>query len=81
VTATVNDPSTRCKVSVMAEAVAEMSHAVSPEVLAPYPDHWHPIPSQISQNMTRRAQNRKVGQPMVALTLNPRAEQVRRTRR
>ncbi|OSD04052.1 S-adenosyl-L-methionine-dependent methyltransferase [Trametes coccinea BRFM310] len=63
----------RCKLSVIAEACAEVEDAVDPEMLAPYEEHFYPLPaaSGIQKPSTKR-----VGQPMHAITATPYSEQV-----
>ncbi|KAI0633426.1 S-adenosyl-L-methionine-dependent methyltransferase [Trametes polyzona] len=63
----------RCKLAVIAEATADIRQAVDPGVFVPYSSHFHPTPSSHSSH---KVAQRRVGQPMHALTAIPYAEQV-----
>jgi transcription factor 1 len=65
------DPA-RCKVSVIAEAVAESKYALPGDDLQPYENHFHPPGSGATS--TKRTDNRKKGAAMSALTITPRAD-------
>lgn len=63
----------RCKLSVIAEAVAQCTEAVPFTSLQPYEDHFHPtrIPTNSTGPETKRMKNRKVGNPFQAINIVP----------
>ena len=63
----------RCKLSVIAEASAEIQSAFDPAVVAPYGDHFYPPPAVGK----RATSNRRPGQPMYGITAVPYIDQVR----
>ncbi|KAI0356139.1 S-adenosyl-L-methionine-dependent methyltransferase [Trametes cingulata] len=63
----------RCKLTVIAEATAQIEEVVSPERLAPYEEHFYPVGLHGS---ALAKGSRKVGQPMHAFTATPYVEQV-----
>lgn len=65
--------STRCKLSVVAEATADCHYSVDRELLAPYDDHFHPTVKRVSSN---KPEHRRLGQPFVAVNMVPHADQV-----
>nr|VWO98368.1 Zn(2)-C6 fungal-type domain-containing protein [Ganoderma boninense] len=60
----------RCKLSVIAEATADLQETFDPELVAPYEDHFFP---PVSRGKTS---NRKAGQPIYGITAVPYPEQV-----
>ena len=73
-TATVTDSKVRCKLSVIAQALAELREAVDPKVLAPYPDVFWPPPSGQGD---RKGVARPLGRPCSAVTITPKKDPVR----
>ena len=71
VSATIRDRSVRCKVSVIAEAVADCFEALPASATSPYDDHFHPEPSKGGQQNARR-----VGNPYQAIGIIPLENQV-----
>ncbi|EGO25841.1 hypothetical protein SERLADRAFT_369203 [Serpula lacrymans var. lacrymans S7.9] len=63
----------RCKLSVIAQAVAECEEAISGDALLPYDEHWHPVSPKIAY--TTRPENRRTGTPMVAINIYPHKHQ------
>ncbi|KAF9643790.1 S-adenosyl-L-methionine-dependent methyltransferase [Thelephora ganbajun] len=69
--------SARCKLSVIAEASAELSLNLPIGRLLPYDDHFHPtVPKTASLVASGRPEVRKLGHPMVGVNLLPHEEQV-----
>lgn len=67
----------RCKVSVMAQAAAELSEAVPYDSLQPFQDHFHPvIPKQGEINHRQGLNERRTGNPMSAISVIPLQNQV-----
>ncbi|KAI0330161.1 S-adenosyl-L-methionine-dependent methyltransferase [Cubamyces sp. BRFM 1775] len=62
----------RCKLAVIAEATADLQE-VDPRALAPYADHFYPLP--VGSSVTRST-SKRVGQPIHAITATPYADQV-----
>ncbi|KIJ67701.1 hypothetical protein HYDPIDRAFT_126002 [Hydnomerulius pinastri MD-312] len=63
----------RCKLSVIAEAVATMREVVSPEVLLPYDQHFWP-PTPVKSENSSKLGRKSAG--MVAATMYPLEEQI-----
>jgi mitochondrial transcription factor 1 len=63
----------RCKVSVIAQAVADIQPALPAYKLKPYEEHFHPIPSlQVMAKMNElRSEAKRAGHPHVALNVVP----------
>lgn len=67
----------RCKVSVIAQAAAELSEAVPHESLQPFQDHFHPtVPKQGEVANWQGLDERRTGNPMSAITVIPLQHQV-----
>lgn len=67
----------RCKVSVMAQATADMSETVPYSSLQPFQDHFHPtVPKQEEIADKTRLDERRTGNPMSAITVIPSQYQV-----
>ena len=62
----------RCKVSVIAEAVASCFEALPASATSPYHNHFHPDPPKAGQQNVRRA-----GNPYQAIGVIPLEKQVR----
>lgn len=75
VTATFKD-STRCKFSVIGDAVAEISEPLPHDVLQPFDDHFHPIRLPTSMPLEKKKSSRAVGHPFHTLNVVPREKQV-----
>lgn len=67
--------SARCKLSVIADASAELALNLSPGKLLPYEEHFHPTASKAGKP-SRQPDSRKIGHPMVGINLLPHGEQV-----
>jgi mitochondrial transcription factor 1 len=65
----------RCKVSVVAQAVAECKEAVPYDALQPYDDHFYPLRG-INQTHSTVKKTRTVGNPYTTLHAVPHHEQV-----
>ena len=66
----------RCKLSVIADASAELSLSLPAEKLFPYEDHFHPIlPKLTNTKRTTKIEARKMGHPMVGVNVLPHEEQ------
>ncbi|EPS97236.1 hypothetical protein FOMPIDRAFT_1025135 [Fomitopsis schrenkii] len=65
--------STRCKLSVIAEATADCHYSMDRNLLHPYDDHFHPI---VKRTTTKKPEHRRLGYPFVAVNLVPHADQV-----
>lgn len=63
----------RCKLGVIAEANADFALAVKPAMLAPYTSHFFP---NVEVSAGRRAEQKRMGYPMVAATFTPKAKPV-----
>ncbi|GJE94935.1 SAM-dependent methyltransferase [Phanerochaete sordida] len=63
----------RCKVSVIAEATAQLQTAVRPASLQPYDVHFHPIPYATHN---KKPESRRIGHPLAAVNIVPLAEQL-----
>ncbi|KAM5531080.1 hypothetical protein V8D89_015245 [Ganoderma adspersum] len=61
----------RCKLSVIAEAAADLQDAFDPELVAPYEAHFFP-----PLGVRTKTSNRKPGQPIYGVTAVPYPEQV-----
>ncbi|KAF8812924.1 S-adenosyl-L-methionine-dependent methyltransferase [Phlegmacium glaucopus] len=62
----------RCKVSVMAQAAADLSEAVPYDSLQPFQDHFHPtVPKQEEINSRQGLNERRTGNPMSAISVIP----------
>jgi transcription factor 1 len=66
----------RCKVSVMAQAAAEMSEAVPYDTLQPFHDHFHPAVPKQEELKVSGLDGRRTGNPMSAITVIPLKDQV-----
>ncbi|PCH43743.1 S-adenosyl-L-methionine-dependent methyltransferase [Wolfiporia cocos MD-104 SS10] len=64
----------RCKLTVIAEAVASFRLTLDPESLLPYDDHFHP-PTPKSPS-DRRPETRRPGYPLVAMNIIPYEDQI-----
>jgi len=69
--------SERCKVSVVAEAVASCTEALPATATSPYEEHFHPVRSSRSISTDKRHNGRRVGNPFRAIQIVPLDEQVR----
>ena len=77
VTATVKQSTVRCKVSVVAEAVAKCNEAVPFDALQPYEDNFHPKKSPVViPTDSRKRNSRGVGNPFRAMHVVPLEHQV-----
>lgn len=65
----------RCKLTVIAEATAECKVALDPNSMAPYDDHFHPIVARVGHTYST-PDNRRIGAPFVAITVEPHERQV-----
>jgi len=65
--------STRCKLSVIADATADCLTAMDRELLQPYDDHFHPMSSRQTSN--KKPATRQLGYPFVAVNMIPHADQ------
>lgn len=63
----------RSKVGVIAEAVSEVEDALPHSQLAPFNDHFHPLPPS---GVARRSRGHIMGGPVVAANLYPKKESV-----
>ena len=67
----------RCKVSVMAQAAADLSEAVPYDALQPFQHHFHPtVPTQGEIGSKFHLDERRTGNPMSAITAIPLQNQV-----
>ncbi|KAI0793202.1 S-adenosyl-L-methionine-dependent methyltransferase [Abortiporus biennis] len=66
----------RCKVSVIAEAVAQMQNSVRPSALKPYEDHFFPPPRKIGIGAAKKPESRKRGEPYQAGNVLPYEQQI-----
>lgn len=64
----------RCKVSVIAEATADLQTAVRPATLQPYDNNFHPVRSADSQ--TKKPESRRIGHSIAAVNVVPHEGQV-----
>ncbi|EIN11868.1 S-adenosyl-L-methionine-dependent methyltransferase [Punctularia strigosozonata HHB-11173 SS5] len=62
---------TRCKLSIIAEALASSSLAVPRDRLLPYDDHFHPTTSKMSPHQEKRPEARRIGHPHVVVNVTP----------
>ena len=71
-------PSTvvRCKVSVMAQAAADLSEVVPYDTLQPFQDHFHPTVPKHDDMKGHGLDGRRTGNPMSAITVIPLKDQV-----
>ncbi|RDB16929.1 Mitochondrial transcription factor 1 [Hypsizygus marmoreus] len=76
VTATITDIGQRCKVSVVAEAVADSAPALPYEALQPFEEHFHPVRAQNSMSAEKKKSPRAVGNPFTTLTIIPKEKQL-----
>ncbi|KAF7428018.1 Mitochondrial transcription factor 1 [Pleurotus ostreatus] len=65
---------TRCKLSIVAQAVAQYDFAVPTERLSPFAKHFHPkprtpLPSTVKHH--NKVENRKIGIPFQAINVTP----------
>ncbi|KIM45436.1 hypothetical protein M413DRAFT_442113 [Hebeloma cylindrosporum] len=68
---------TRCKVSVMAQATAEIAEALPFHQLQPYGDHFHPVRlTETEQPKEGHLKPKGFGSPHAAFTATPRVDQV-----
>ena len=73
----------RCKLSVIAQATADLQECVDPEVLKPYKEHFHPElvygtgPNANANVRGRYLEPRKLGTPHTAITVLPLKRQVK----
>ncbi|EJF65151.1 S-adenosyl-L-methionine-dependent methyltransferase [Dichomitus squalens LYAD-421 SS1] len=63
--------SRRCKLSVIAEATADIQDAFDPALVSPYEAHFYPPPAVYKKGLSR-----KPGQPMYGITAVPYVDQV-----
>ena len=69
--------SARCKLSVIAEASADLSLTLPAERLVPYDEHFHPTIVKIAKQAgPRRPDVRKLGHPMVGVNVLPHEDQI-----
>ncbi|KAF5376226.1 hypothetical protein D9615_008540 [Tricholomella constricta] len=76
VTATIDDPSARCKVSIIAEASAHITSALPSSVLNPFDQHFHPVTSAHAKAADLKRSSRAVGLPFQSMNLVPRQHQL-----
>lgn len=81
VSAGTDQTTARCKLSVIAEAVADCKEALSPDALQPFGDHFHPVPSTLSSGPSAKRGSRRVGNPFQAINVVPLEHQVCRAHR
>jgi len=69
----------RCKLSVIAQATAEFSQTVDPEVLQPYSTHFHPetLYNVSLETRSNALDPRRMGAPQHVVTALPALEPVR----
>ncbi|KAI0320776.1 S-adenosyl-L-methionine-dependent methyltransferase [Amylostereum chailletii] len=71
------DATERCKLSVIAEATADIRLALPSELLQPFDDHFHPTRTAYNQLAdTRKPEARRLGTPYVAATIVPHQTQL-----
>ncbi|KAG1807691.1 S-adenosyl-L-methionine-dependent methyltransferase [Suillus subaureus] len=73
ISASTEDPA-RCKLSVIAQAVSEFSHAIEPRLLVPYNNHFYP--DATNPAYSSKTENRRRGTPFVAGTFRPLEHQI-----
>ena len=67
----------RCKVSVMAQAAADLTEAIPYDALQPFQDHFHPTVPKLDEIAKGLAlDERKTGNPMSAIAAIPFQDQV-----
>jgi mitochondrial transcription factor 1 len=67
----------RCKLSVIANATADLSPSVPSDQLLPYDNHFHPtIPKHYHFTATQKSEHRRIGHPMLAINILPLEKQV-----
>jgi transcription factor 1 len=66
--------SARCKLSVIADATAELSLTLPQERLLPYVEHFHPL-VHTAGKPSKKPVGRKVGHPMVGVSILPHEDQ------
>lgn len=71
---------TRCKISVMTQATAEITETLPLGQLQPYGDHFHPVSAGNEQSRWAHLEPRGFGSPHAALTATPKVDQVRMSR-
>ncbi|KAK7057213.1 glycoside hydrolase family 63 protein, partial [Favolaschia claudopus] len=72
-------PAVRCKLSMIAAAVASCQEALPSKKLQPYEKHFHPLPSGLTRALREANMGearRKAGTPYVALNISPLEHQV-----
>lgn len=71
----------RCKLSVIAQATADLQECVHPDALKPYKEHFHPeVVYEIGPHAHTRGsylEPRKLGTPHTAITALPLKRQVK----
>lgn len=72
--AAVRKTTPRCKVSVIAEATADMQSAVRSRALQPYESHFHPV--RPNQQVAAKYDSRRIGLPLAAINILPFRDQV-----
>ena len=71
---------TRCKVSVMTQATAEITETLPFGQLQPYGDHFYPVRlTETEQGKGAHLEPRGFGSPHAALTATPKVDQVRKS--
>ncbi|KAF9462341.1 S-adenosyl-L-methionine-dependent methyltransferase [Collybia nuda] len=76
ISAAIGAKSARCKVSVIAEAVAECTEALPFSKFQPYQDHFHPTRSLFGSDPNLKYNARRTGNPFQAIKVIPREHQV-----
>lgn len=67
--------SARCKLSVIAEASAELSLNLPAKRLLPYDEHFHPMMAKVTKQSSK-PEVRRLGHPMVGVNVLPHEEQI-----
>lgn len=75
ISSTIDNKTERCKLSVVAEAVASCSEALPVSRTSPYEEHFHPAPS--AGTTRERLSSRSVGNPFQTIQVIPLENQVR----
>jgi len=63
--------SSRCKLTIIAEATTTADLSFPPATFTPYDDHFHPTVSKHIQSGPWTAENRRIGAPFVAVDFKP----------
>lgn len=67
----------RCKLSVIADATANLSLSLPVGKLLPYDDHFHPTTPKVTKHgLLAKPEARRIGHPMVGVNILPHEEQV-----